>query len=436
MLPTLEDKIAKNEFTLGIFGLGRLGLPMAIKFASKKVKVIGLDINEALLKTINSGTMPFKEENTAAILREALSEEKLRVTSNVKEFKQAGVIILCIEISLDEAIRPDCSPLLNALKTLRPVLRKEQLIIVRSTVSPGTLINVLKPFIEEQTSLQVGRDLFIAVCPERVVEGRVMEELEALPEIIGGLDERSSELASLIFKKLGPGKKVIVMDSTSAELAKLFSNVFRYICFAVANEYAVLAEHYGVNAHTIIDLLNKDYPRGKIPHPGPVGGPHFFKDGYFLLENMASPDFILNAWKLNENIPAYLVKRLKARLKEKGKQMSGSKVGVLGMAYKGETDDTRQAPSLRMIEILKKEGARVYSFDPFCSSDGLDTVLNEADAVILMTNHNTFRDISPLYAKKHAKHDCVFIDAWGFWSHDEWENAGLDLIIFGDGHRL
>lgn len=433
MLPKFEDRIAKNEFTLGIFGLGRLGLPMAIKFASKKVKVIGLDINEALLKTINSGAMPFKEENTAAILREALSEEKLKVTSNVKEFKQADVIILCIEISLDETIRPDCSPLLNALKTLRPVLRHDQLIIVRSTVSPGTLINVIKPFIEEQTSLQVGKDLFIAVCPERVVEGRVMEELETLPEIIGGLDEKSSELASMVFQKLGKEKKVIIMDSTSAELAKLFSNVFRYICFAVANEYAVLAEHYGVNAHNIIDLLNRDYPRGKIPHPGPVGGPHFFKDGYFLLENMASPDFILNAWKLNENIPAYLVKRLKARLKEKGKPMSGSKVGVLGMAYKGETDDTRQAPSLRLIEILKKEGARVYSFDPFCSSDGLDTVLNEADAVILMTNHNTFRDISPLYAKKHAKKDCVFIDAWGLWNHDEWENAGLDLIIFGDG---
>lgn len=434
MAEILKNKIELNTFTVGIFGLGRMGLPMAIKFASKKINVIGLDINEALLKAINNGVMPFREENTELLLREALRDKKLEVTSNVKSLKQADVIILCLEISLDETIRPDCTPLVNALKTLKPVLHEEQLIIVRSTISPGTLVNVIKPFIEELTNLQVGKNLFLAVCPERVVEGKVIEELETLPEIIGGLDKKSSELASMVFKKLGKEKKVVEMDSTSAELAKLFSNVYRYISFAIANEYAVLAEHYGVNAHNIIELLNRDYPRGKIPLPGPCGGPHFFKDGYFLLENMATPDFILNAWKLNENIPAYLVKRLKTRLKEKGKVLSSCKVGVLGMAYKAETDDTRQAPSLRLIEILKKEGARVYAFDPFCSSDGLDTVLHDSDAVLLMTNHQAFKEISPLYAKKHAKTDCIFLDAWGIWNRDEWKNASVDLIVFGDGN--
>ncbi|MDQ7821923.1 MAG: nucleotide sugar dehydrogenase [Candidatus Eremiobacteraeota bacterium] len=427
----LREKIEKNRFILGILGLGRMGLPIAIKFASKKVQVIGLDINESLLRSVSSGSMPFKEENTQPLLREALKSKKLEVTSDEGRLGEADVIIICIGMSLDEEIRPDFASIISALKTLKPALHESQLIIVRSTVSPGTCVNVIKPFIEEQTSLVVGKDLFLAACPERVVEGSVMEELETLPEIIGGVDPASAELAAAVFAKLGKEKSAVLMDSTSAEVAKLFSNVFRYVRFAIANEYALIAEHYGVNAHQIISTINKDYPREHIPLPGPCGGPNFSKDGYFLLENAAIPDFILNAWKLNENIPAYIVKRLRERLKEKGKRLEVCKVGVLGMAYKAEVDDLRQSPSLRMIEILKKAGARVYAFDPFCSSDGLDTVLKDADAVVLMTNHSAFREISPAYAKKQAKKDCIFFDAWGMWDMKEWSKEKMDLQVFG-----
>jgi len=433
MYSRLKKKIENNEFTCGIFGLGRLGLPLAIKFASKDVDVIGLDINEALLKSVAAGSMPFREEHTQPLLRNALKEKKITLTSDVRQFVDADVIMLCIGLHLDEEIRPDFSPLQNALKTLKPIFRHDQLLIVRSTVSPGTLVNVVKPFIEEHTSLTVGEDLFLAACPERVIEGHVMEELETLPEIIGGIDSQSSTLAALFFKRLSPEKKVVIMDSTSAELAKLFSNVFRYVRFALANEYAILAEHYGVDGNEIIRLLNIDYPRDPLPLPGPCGGPNFFKDGYFLIENIPTPDFILNTWKLNENIPAYLVKRLKERLREKGKRLSKARIGVLGMAYKAEVDDMRKSSSLRLIEILKKEGARVYSFDPFCSSDGLDTVLQDADAVVLMTNHQAFSEISPQYAKKYARKDCIFMDSWGVWKKKEWEKEGLELIIFGDG---
>jgi UDP-N-acetyl-D-mannosaminuronic acid dehydrogenase len=433
MASRLLKKIENNEFVFGVFGLGRLGLPLAIKFASKDVDVIGLDINEALLKSVGSGAMPFREEHTQPLLRDALKEKKITLTSDVRKFVDADVIMICIGLPLDEEIRPDFSPLVNALKTLKPVFRHDQLIIIRSTVSPGTLINVVKPFIEEHTSLTVGEDLFLAVSPERVIEGNVMEELETLPEIIGGIDSQSSAMAASFFKRLSPCKQVVIMDSTSAELAKLFSNVYRYVRFALANEYAILAEHYGVDAHQIINLLNIDYPRDQIPLPGPCSGPHFFKDGYFLIENIPTPDFILNTWKLNENIPAYLVKRLKERLREKGKHLSKARIGVLGMAYKAEVDDMRKSSSLRLIEILKKEGARVYAFDPFCSSDGLDTVLQDADAVILMINHHAFSEISPQYAKKYARKDCVFLDSWGVWKRKEWEKEGLDLIIFGDG---
>jgi UDP-N-acetyl-D-mannosaminuronic acid dehydrogenase len=433
MSARLLKKLENRDFTLGVFGLGRLGLPIAIKFASKNIDVIGLDINEALLKSVASGSMPFKEEHTQALLKDALKKNRITVTSDVKKFVDADVIILCVGLPLDEEIRPDFSPLISALKTLKPILQHDQLLIIRSTVSPGTLINVVKPFIEEHTSLVVGKDLFLAVCPERVIEGNVIEELETLPEIIGGIDEKSSQMAALFFTSLSPDKKTVIMDSTSAELAKLFSNVFRYVRFALSNEYALLSEHYGVDGREIIRLLNKDYPREHIPMPGPCGGPHFFKDGYFLIENIANPDFILNAWKINENIPAYLAKKLRERLKEKGKSLAGARVGVLGMAYKAEVDDMRKSSSLRLMEILKKEGARVYAFEPFCSSDGLDTVLQDADAVVLMTNHQTFREISPQYAKKHARKDCIFIDSWGIWKKQEWEKEGLELIIFGDG---
>ncbi len=426
----LMKKIKSGNFRAGIYNLSRSGITIAIKLASKNIPVTAFDISEQKLRTLSNGTMPYKEPGTEGLLKEVLKNNKIEFTAHEDKLSSADVIFICVDVSLDEDILPDYTAFISCLKSLKHALRRNQLLIIRGLVSPGGYNNIIKPFIEDMLSLAVGKEIFLTVCPERMMGGSIMTDLETLPQIIGGNDEFSLELSRHVFDKIGI-KCSLTTDPVSAELAKLFSDVSRYVNFALANEYAILAEHYGVDVHNIINMLNHDYPREKIAIPGPCGGPNFSKNGLILLGNTPHPDFILNAWKLNENVPAYLFTKLKARLVYKGKQIENCKIGVLGMAYKADVEDLRQSPAIRLIDILKQSGAKVYAYDPMCSSDGLDTLLNEADAVIAMTNHSEFEKFKPETMLGSVKQDCIFLDVWGIWRDEEWRQSGMDIITFG-----
>jgi UDP-N-acetyl-D-mannosaminuronic acid dehydrogenase len=429
----LLDKVKRRDFTLGVVGLGRVGLPLALAFASRGIRTIGVDVDAGRVSDIRYGTMPFRELGAEEVLGALKGSDAFRVTDDFADLKEADAIFITVGTVLNSEFRPDYSQLHSALQGLAKALRPVQILMLRSTVAPGTLTKVVKPFLETRLGLRVGHDVLLASTPERIASGIALQELPTLPEVAGGADELSSQVAAEILKCLNAEKIVSITTSTSAELAKLFTNVYRYVTFALANEFALLAEVHGQDAHEIIRMANTEYPRGGIPLPGPCGGPCLTKDGYFLVEDLIFPDFILTAWKLNEGVPAHMVRRLKQSLDQRSRTLTGAKVCVLGLGFKAESDDTRMSPAVRMIELLRAEGASVIVCDPYFESPDINSAVEGADAVVLATNHAAFRDLGFLDILSRSNPPPILVDCWSAWDEKRVRAANIELITFGRG---
>ena len=427
-------RISSAQFTMAVVGIGRVGLPLALSFAQAGVNVIGIDRNPEHVELVNSGVLPFIERGAEPLLKEALDSGTFTATTDATNTVAAAeVVILTVGTPLNQDLRADTSQLVSALTEIGSALSSGTLVITRSTISPGTTERIVAPTLEKLSGLHLGEDLFVAFCPERIAEGKAVEELRELPEIIGGADEASADLAESVFRLLGKDKLLHRTDPTSAELAKLFTNVYRYVNFALANEYALIAEHYGKDAHHIIRILRDGYKRAPIPLPGPAGGPCLSKDGYFLIEELTFPDFVLTAWKLNDSVPAHLVRRLRSRMEQDGVSLEGTKIAVLGQAFKADIDDDRLSPAIRVIEQLERLGADVWVHDPYLSDIDLDDALRDARGIILATNHNMYYSLDLARIAELADPECVLVDAWGIFDHKEAEAVGLELNTFGRG---
>lgn len=430
----LARKIERREFNLTVVGIGRVGLPLALTFADCGIRVSGLDRDPDHVESVNSGILPFLEQGAEPLLKEALDLGTFRATTDTEQaIRQANVVVLTVGTPLDTNLRADTSQLLDALTEIGPALNPGTLVITRSTISPGTTEQVVVPNLERLSGLTVGRELFVAFCPERIAEGKAVEELRELPEIIGGIDELSGDLAQEVFRILNDDKLLHRTDPLSAELAKLFTNVYRYVNFALANEYALIAEHYERDAHHIINILREGYARAPIPMPGPSGGPCLSKDGYFLIEELTFPDFVMTAWKLNDSVPAHLVQRLRDAIKRSGQAMKSTKIAVLGRAFKADIDDDRLSPSVRVVELLERLGAHVVVHDPYLCETPLDEALRDANGVVLATNHSIYYKLDLARVAELVDPDCVLIDAWGVFDPGEAAELGLELNTFGRG---
>lgn len=433
----LLTKVKKRDFTLGVVGLGRVGLPLALAFATRGIRVIGHDVDQRRIDDLRCWKMPFLELGGEEALQQLKGTDRFVATNDYAGLREADAIFISVGTVLNNEFRPDYSQLHGALQGLSVALRPVQIILLRCTLAPGTLTKVVKPYLEKQLGLVVGKDILLAATPERIASGVALRELPSLPEIVGGADDLSAEVAAEILRVMNPDKTITITTSTSAELAKLFTNVYRYVTFALANEFALLAEVYGQDAYEIIGAANRDYPRGGIPLPGPCGGPCLTKDGYFLVEDLTFPDFILTAWKLNEGVPAHMMRRLKRSLDVRSRALAGANVVVLGKGFKAESDDLRMSPALRMIELLNGEGANVTVCDPFFDTPDLQTAIKDADAVVLATNHKAYRDLSAFIdSLKGMETPPILVDCWGAWDEDEAEQSGVELITFGRGNGL
>jgi UDP-N-acetyl-D-mannosaminuronic acid dehydrogenase len=433
-LSGLVERLEAREAPVTVMGLGRVGLPLAIAIAIAGHRVTGVDVDPERRRSVELGKMPFGEPGADEALARVVASGHLKVSDDdARVLPECAVIVFCVPTPLGADLRPDYAHFRQALAHVAPHLRPGQLLVFRSTVSPGTLQKVARPAL---ASLIPGviDDLLLAACPERIAEGKAMQELASLPEIVGGFTAEASDAAAALFRTLGPDKAIHVTDPTSAELAKLFTNVYRYVNFALANEYALLGEHYGVDAHRIIEIVNADYPRANVPRPGPAGGPCLSKDGYFLVEELTLPDFVLTAWKLNDSAPAHSVRRLAERLRERGVELPGTPVAVLGKAFKRDSDDVRQSPAMRVIEILEREGAEVRAHDPHVPGPSLEEALSGAGAFVLATNHSAYESLDPAEVAGWMTEPRVAVDCWGVLDREAFRAAGVAVEAFGVGN--
>jgi UDP-N-acetyl-D-mannosaminuronic acid dehydrogenase len=269
-----------EQTRISIIGIGRVGLPLALAFAEKNCFVYGVDVDKNKVLLVNSSKMPFIEEGADVLLEKWCGKNFIATTDFSHAIENSDVVILTLGTPVDEHLNPIFNQIEAVIKNIVHSLKAGHLIILRSTVSPGTT-EYIKRYLEANTSFKIGEDIFLAFCPERIAEGKSLEEIPLIPQIIGTLDKLSAEKAEELFKKLTP--QAIHTDARSAELAKLYCNMYRYINFAIANEFMMIAQQHERDIYEIINLVNKDYKRGGLKSPGFTAGPCLYKDGFFLV---------------------------------------------------------------------------------------------------------------------------------------------------------
>jgi UDP-N-acetyl-D-mannosaminuronic acid dehydrogenase len=367
-------------------GGGHVGLPLSLAFAKAGLQVGVYDTNQDTLDTIASGTMPFLETGADDLLREVLPTGRLQLGSDGSMITRSDRLVVIIGTPVDEFLAPSMTIFEKAVDQIAPHLRDGALVVLRSTVYPGTTAYVAKHLADRGCTVDV------AFCPERIAEGHALTELYSLPQIIGADDDRAAERATDLFGRLAA--KTIRTSTKEAELAKLFTNTWRYMKFAVANQFFTIAHAAGVNYDNVLRAIREDYPRAAdLPAPGFAAGPCLFKDT-MQLAAFTADHFPLGqaAMQVNEGLPAYIV----AALQRRYGGLNGKTVGILGMAFKAESDDPRASLSYKLRKLLSWAGARVICTDPYVKDDRLETlecVLKESDVLVLGVPHKPYRNL-------------------------------------------
>lgn len=418
MLSDLPEKIRNGKAVVSVLGLGRAGLPLAVVLARSGLRAIGVDVDKHRVSMINKGEMPFYYPVIQEWLREAVEKGMLTASSESKEsIERSDIIVVTVATPAGFQYQVDYSQLHSAFREVVAANLRSKAVIVRSTSVPGTLTNIVLPLLVKESGLEADVDFALAACPERILEGQAHRELYELPEIVGGVGALSTAIASEVFRKINSEKKILATTPTGAELAKLFTNIYRYVNFALANEFAVWAERYGEDAHHVISIANDGYPRSRIPKPGFAGGPCLGKDGLLLDNSTTFSSIVSVAWKLNEAVPQHVVTSL---MKEMG-SLYGKRIAVLGLAFKADSDDVRLSPSVKLVEILKAYGAEVLVHDPHVRDMlSLEDALRSPDVVILATNHSAFRDLATVIDKSGCQ---IVYDVWGVFEPDHFLRA-------------
>jgi UDP-N-acetyl-D-mannosaminuronic acid dehydrogenase len=380
---------------------GHVGLPLSLVLAESGHFVYGLDINKDVNAAVMSGTMPFIEEQADELLKKVLAAKRLQMTDNMEVIGKSDVVIVIIGTPIDENLNPRVDHLVRFFQQAQPYLR-DQLVVLRSTVSPGTTDAVRKII-----GASEGNGLDLVFGPERVLQGKAIHEIKHLPQIIGAYSAEAYERAAGFFRTFIKAE-TFFLTPIEAELGKLITNMARYVGFALANEFHVICGTFGANACRVIDACNKDYPRLNLPVPGPnVGGPCLYKDGWYLIERIPFNDMISSAFRINEGMTMQILQNVEKRVPE-------GRVAILGMAFKANSDDTRNSLSYKMRRQLEFKGYKTICVDPHVSGTALLEEIRGCNAVILMTPHQEFKDINKLVATVDNG-NCCFVDLWGFW---------------------
>ncbi len=397
-----------HERFISVIGLGRVGLPLALSFADRGMRVLGVDHDPAVLASVRDRRMPFAETGTQALLERVARTGRLELTERAADAARADDIVLTLGTPSFSHIESDLRQVRAAMDDLLPLLRPGHAVILRSTIAPGTT-DFVAGYVEKRRGLRIGEELFVAHAPERIAAGRFLEEISTLPCIIGGVGEASTIRAAEVFTIFGA--PIVTTTPVQAELAKIWTNILRYATFALPNLLMMDCERYGANVFEVIELINRDYPRGGIAMPGLTAGTCLRKDFAFSEERSNAPGMLLAVSRVNEAVPLFLVEGIKRRIGN----LHSKKVAVLGLTFKRDTDDERDSLSPKLIRLLERELADVATCDPHAPSptQPFGEAVQDADVVIVATNHSEFERPEALREiRARASEDCLLVDPW------------------------
>ena len=377
-----------------------MGIPLGLAFASKNLDVTLVDVNPQAVENINRAHLPFKEDGAEELLA-AHVEKNLRATSDAEVVRKQDVVVFVTGTPVDEHLNPKIHDVMKVLNAYLPLLNRRQLIVLRSTIFPG-----VTRIVEETLKAGLGA-ANLAFCPERIVQGKGIEEIFNLPQLVSGVNKKAENAAAALFAVIAP--KIIRIKPEEAELAKLMTNAWRYLEFAIANQFYMMVEKQGLDFYRILDAMKEDYPRAKhFARAGLAAGPCLFKDT-MQLSAFHNNEFFLghSAMLVNEGLPNFLVSQLEAKM---GGSLKGKKVGVMGLAFKADNDDIRESLSFKVKKLLEMKMAEVLVTDEFVPGTlPLRTFVKEAEGVILGVPHSAYKGL---------KLKQPFVDCWGCWARD------------------
>lgn len=424
-----------------VLGLGYIGLPTASTFATHGLKVVGVDINPRVIETLRDGNLHIHEPGLGAVLEAALQGGNLAVSSQPEE---ADAFLIAVPTPFQQDAHgefdgrqyklADMRAVTSATEAILPHLRKGNLVVLESTSPPRTTLDLVAPILE-RSGLKAGSDFFLCYSPERVLPGQILRELIENARVVGGVTPESAAAGRDLYATFVKGE-IIETDATTAEMVKLMENTTRDVNIAIANEFARLAEKFGVDVWEAISLANR-HPRINILNPGPgVGGHCISVDPWFFVE--AAPELtplIYHARQVNDGQPRFVMEIVERTLGT----LNGRKIAALGLAYKPDVDDLRESPATEVVHLLQEAGAQIKAWEPFkpdADMHGIDMACTleeaivEAEALLLLVSHTEFRDLNPEeLASKTKAH--IAIDTVNGWDAENWQNAGFQFVRLG-----
>jgi UDP-N-acetyl-D-mannosaminuronic acid dehydrogenase len=422
--------VSQSNADVAVVGLGRVGLPLALSFADRGLLVIGVDNDPARVGAIGEGRMPFAETGAQALLDRVHAGDRLALSERVADAAAARHIVITLGTPSFSHIEIDMRDIRSALDDLLGVLAPGHSLILRSTVAPGTT-EFVAGYLAKHRGFQIGEEVFVAHAPERIAAGRFLAEIDTLPCIIGGVGERSGEVVAELF---GAFRAPIVQTTpVQAELAKIWANILRYTHFALPNLLMMDCERYEANVFEVIDLINRDYPRGGIAQPGLTAGTCLRKDFTFSEERSAAPGMLLAVSRVNESVPLFLLEGAKRRLGD----LANRSVAVLGLAFKADTDDERDSLAHKLIRLLERELADVSVHDPHVATPTLsfEEAIDGAELVFVASNHAEFCNAEALATiAARSSPDCLVVDPWNCWGAAQVFAYASELAALG-AHR-
>lgn len=398
LIKKINDKSAK----IGVIGLGYVGLPLAIEFVNAGYEVIGIDVDETKINSINLGENYIKDVDDIKLER-AVSEGFFKATNDFRIVEELDTVSICVPTPLNKEKNPDISYIVSAMNDIKKYLHSNMLIILESTTYPGSTRELILPYFQSN-KLTIGKNIFLCFSPERIDPGNKIYRTNNTPKIIGGITKKCSQLGKKLYTKI-INDIIVVSSPETAEMVKLLENTFRAINIGLANEVAIMCEKLGVNAWEVIEAAETK-PFGFMKFtPGPGLGGHCIPiDPYYLSWKLKTLDydarFIKLAGEINTQMPMHVIKLISSSLNRRKKSINGSNILIIGVAYKKDIGDCRESPALDVIELLKKAGSIISFHDPYVSKlnfndiklDGLITLENEiiakADACVILTDHS------------------------------------------------